>query len=90
MSDALHSVTRYAMYQSGWTTKDELLFIRGLGRGEFRLLPPNVPLADRKTLLRRYLASMPLRADWGQIDSVRVRQEVEMLLRMLPDERRGR
>jgi hypothetical protein len=56
-----------------WSTEDELLFVTFLGTWREQK-------EDRAQLLRRYLAVLPHRRDWGQIDVVQVRLQVERLL----------
>lgn len=56
-----------------WSTEDELLFVTFLGTR--REEPQN-----RALLLRRYLAALPHRQDWGQIDVAHVQRQVERLL----------
>ena len=68
---------------NAWTTANELTFIAGLGTGTF--CDPRMSeyhtLLDRPALLRRYLAAMPLRQTWGDIDEAKVRQAVREALR---------
>ena len=63
---------------NSWSTANELAFVHKLGTGAFcdpRMVEYQVRL-DRHTLLRRYLAAMPLRHTWGDIDEGKVRQAV--------------
>ena len=54
-----------------WTTADEIAFLSKLGTGEYGALPAALP-SSRITLLRRYLASCRLRADWLAMDRRRI------------------
>ena len=56
-----------------WSTEDELLFVTSLGAW-------HTPQRERAPLLRRYLAALSQRQNWGQIDVVQVRLQVERLL----------
>ena len=59
--------------RSLWSTQDELLFITSLGT--WRELH-----CERAPLLRRYLAALPHRQNWGHIDVVQVQLWIERLL----------
>ena len=59
--------------RSLWSTEDELLFVTSLGAWR-------EPQCERAPLLRRYLAALSQRQNWGQIDVVQVRLQVERLL----------
>lgn len=56
-------------------TESELEFLRGLGTH----LPPS-QRQDRLRLLRSYLESMDIRANWGHIDHAVIRHAVEMAI----------
>ena len=68
-----------AEQKRAWDTAQELEFVRGLGTTAFRPHGRG-PLAPRRVLLERYLASMDRCREWGDINSARVRGAVERLL----------
>ena len=51
-----------------WTTGTEINFIKGLGMGLFAKDSSKVKLRSRKEMLKQYLKSTNLRADWADID----------------------
>ena len=59
--------------RSAWSTEDELLFVTSLGTW-------GAQKQNRNRLLRRYLAALPHRHNWGHIDMVQVQLRVERLL----------
>lgn len=69
-----------------WATSDEIQFLRLLGTGWLNAprSQRHAVLADRPTLLRRYLAAMPLRANWGAMDLGRIRREARAMLEGRP------
>lgn len=59
-----------------WKTETEIRFVNSLGSNyEYS--------TDRETLLRRYLRTMGLRDNWGDIDKVAVRNHVIGILNNL-------
>ena len=56
-----------------WTTSHEIAFVAGLGSFQ---QADRRRLMGRLVLLRRYLAAMPLRQDWGDILQHVVRRTV--------------
>ena len=72
---------------NSWGTANELAFVAKLGTGAFcdpRMVEYATRL-DRHTLLGRYLAAMPLRQTWGDIDEGKVRQAVMEALIEVPE-----
>jgi len=66
--------------QPNLETKEELRYIRGLGRwsnGECR------KFMDARDLLRQYIAVFPKRERWGQIDKVRCLHEAMTRRRLI-------
>ena len=70
-----------------WSTADELTFLRGLGMEVFCNKGAHESrahlLAPRIMLLQRYLATMPHRADWGDIDAVKVGVHLHAMLKAI-------
>ena len=70
-----------------WSTADELTFLRGLGMEVFCDKGARESLAHliapRIMLLQRYLATMPHRADWGDIDAVKVGVHLHAMLKAM-------
>ena len=62
-----------ATARSLWSTEDELVFVTSLGTWREQQ-------QNRVLLLRRYLAALPHRQDWGYIDVAQVQVRVERLL----------
>ena len=60
---------------TGWSTGDELAFVRGIGT--FSELAPS---PSRTQLLRQYRTALMNRADWGGIDQARVLMAVDSQL----------
>lgn len=65
-------------YAYRWSTTDEIKFVEGLGSWA----PKNkVTLVSEKiALLKSYLAAMPLRAKWGEINPVLVGHRIRNLI----------
>lgn len=57
----------------GYTTEDEITFLRGIGNYTDEIGNP-------RDLLERYRTAMPLRANWGDIDQNVIRATVNRLL----------
>ena len=68
-----------------WTTADECDYVRGLGGWHCHERRPRMDTARRRQMLRAYLAAMPGRADWGEVDREAVLAEVGQQLRALED-----
>ena len=73
-----------------WSTADELTFLRGLGMEVFcdkdaRESRAHL-LAPRNILLQRYLAAMPRRTQWGDIDAVKVGVHIHAMLKAMMDD----
>lgn len=64
--------------QDHWGTADELRFLADLG-----LRKQSTCKTDRRTLLQRYLDTMPQRTDWGTIHTAQIRAWVSQELQRL-------
>ena len=59
----------------GWSTEDELDYLRNMGRGLFGRSP-----RSHQSLLSQYAAALTRRTNWGALDAVAIRQAVETAL----------
>ncbi len=65
---------------SGWSTLSEVRFLEALGRAA-----PACARIGRAELLRRYIAAMDLRANWGSMDVAGIDRVAKTALRQVED-----
>ncbi len=64
-----------------WTTVDEILFVKGLGRHRTAEGRQEATPAERLKLLQDYRKSIDVRTQWGFINKLRLIEAVDRLLR---------
>lgn len=61
---------------AGWSTRSEVRFLETIGRAA-----PACARIGRAELLRRYIAAMDLRANWGSMDVAGIDRVAKLALR---------